>query len=374
MRLMANEVNASKELERILVFRIGHLGDTVVALPAFRALRSAFPNAEIALLSNYDARNPQFPAARNVLPAGIFDSWITYPSGRGGLGSAVARLRLMIELRRGRFDAVFYLMTRNRTRRQIERDIRFFRWSGVSRVLCTEHLRLNTLEDPIPIPTPTVISESDFLMDSLRSEGIDRSAGPGHDLELTSEERTSATKFLSSNGAEDGVLMIGVGPGSKWESKVWPEERFADVISLLGDRYGVLPVVLGGPEDGEKGERLVSVWRKGINAAGRLSIRESAAVLEKCALYLGNDTGVMHLAGAVGTPCVAIFAAVDWIGRWYPFGDENTIFRTRVECEGCHSPTCRNNLKCLDMITVSQVFEACCVRIEQRAKTAAPVS
>ena len=117
--------------------------------------------------------------------------------------------------------------------------------------------------------------------------------------------------------------------------------------------------IFGGAEDREKGDRLIARCKNGVNAAGSLSVRESAALLQDCTLYLGNDTGTMHLAAAVGTPCVAIFAAIDWVGKWTPFGDNNRVFRKSVECEGCHTPTCFNNHKCLDLVTVDEVYAAC---------------
>lgn len=349
---MVDERLDEKTLRRILVFRIGHLGDTVVALPAFWTLRHSFPGSELVLLSNSDNRNPNYPSPRNVLPpAGLFDDWITYSA------SPPSRLALLAKLRRRKFDAVFYLMTRNRSWAQVRRDLAFFRLSGVSEVLCTNYLLTNRLSTDIPIPTPEVAAEADFLLDCLRSEGIAPSISRSHDLCLTEEEKMAAAEFMSA--AETRAGFIGIAPGSKWESKIWAEKRFGDVVHRLIGEFQLTPIVLGGPEDREKGERLIYAWRSGLNGAGKLSIRESAAVLAKCRLYLGNDTGVMHLAGAVGTPCVAVFAAVDWIGRWKPFGDRNHIFRTRVECEGCHSPTCHNNRKCLDLITADEVYSAC---------------
>ena len=88
-------------------------------------------------------------------------------------------------------------------------------------------------------------------------------------------------------------------------------------------------------------------------------MRVAAAALGRCALYLGNDTGTMHLAAAVGTPCVAIFAAIDQANRWKPFGVHNALFRTRVECEVCLSPECFNDNICLRQINAEDVFEAC---------------
>ena len=143
-------------------------------------------------------------------------------------------------------------------------------------------------------------------------------------------------------------------------AKRWPLERFGEVIQRLMERHDVWPVVFGGREDRESGDRLLAGWGRGYNAAGALSVRASAAALRQCALYLGNDTGTMHLAAAAGTPCVAVFSARDWPGAWYPYGVEQRVFRTAIECEGCYLETCveRKN-ECLNRISVEQVLDGC---------------
>src|SRR5437762_363249 len=327
MRSTGNSARKLVGLKKILVFRIGHLGDTIVALPAFWALRDAFPNANISLLSNYDPDNPDYVTGRNVLPDnGLFDGWLTYPSSIGSMRTLYARLKLLAKIRREKFDAVVYLMTRNRTPRQIARDVRFFRLAGINSIFGVDNLKRNLFVSPIPVPTPEVTSEADFLIECLEADGVPVT-NRTHDLALTDTEKSFAEKWLSNNVDENFGPRVAVAPGSKWESKVWSEERFAAVISKLIDRFGIYPIVFGDAGDREAGNRLLRKWGTGVNAAGELTVRQSAALLERCDLYVGNDTGVMHLAGAVGTPCVAIFAAVDWIGRWKPFGESNRFFR-----------------------------------------------
>lgn len=349
------------QLERLLIFRIGHLGDTVIALPALWALREALPDAHIALLSNADARNPHYVSPSSVLPRnGLIDEWISYPTNRGRAATAAAMAKLAIDLRRRRFDAVVYLMPRTRSSGQIDRDVSFFRFAGIQHVLGAKHLRTHRLQELIPVPTPEVGTEWMFLLDLLRSEGIEANSFRT-DLMLTDDERSAAREWFerTTGRTPDAARSVAIAPGSKWESKVWPEARFADVVRRLVSEFDVFPVIFGGEEDREKGERLLAQWNTGANAAGELTVRQSAALLETCSVYLGNDTGTMHLAAAVGTPCVAIFAATDWIGKWTPFGDNNCIFRKRVECEGCHSPVCSRNHECLDLVTADEIHAAC---------------
>ena len=349
------------QLNRILIFRIGHLGDTVVALPALWAVREAFPDAHIALLSNADAKNPHYISPDRVLPReGLIDEFISYPTNLGKAATMAATARLAARLRRARFDAVVYLMPRSRSLAQIERDRRFFRLAGIDKIIGAEVLKNTRLDETIPVPTPTVESEASHLLQCLAAEGFVDDAAFRTDMLLSADEIRSAGRWFKE--AVRGFQTrnaFAVAPGSKWESKIWPEERFIEVVRRLMTGCDALPVIFGGAEDREKGERMIETWGRGVNAAGELSVRESAALLRDCRLYLGNDTGTMHLAAAVGTPCVAIFAATDWIGKWTPFGDNNRVFRKRVECEGCHTPDCFNNHKCLDLVTVDEVHAVC---------------
>ena len=358
------------DLKRILVFRTGHLGDTLVAVPAFWALREAYPSAEIIYLSSADSENPQYVSARDVLPeSGLFDGWISYPNLSGGFRDISALLGLALNIRREKFDAVFYFMTRYRTARQIARDKIFFRLAGIRNIIGAEFVKKNNLPFEIPKPTPTIESEASFLLRLLREKGIidsDRDFHP--ELALTIQERAAAHAWMESEGATNyGGPMIAVGPGSKWESKVWDEDRYAAVVGRLIETHDVYPVVFGGPEDREKGARLIGQWGRGANAAGELNVRKAAAALSECSLYLGNDTGTMHLAASVDTTCIAMFSAVDWRGRFEPFGIQHTLFRRTVECEGCHSPICINKEhrnKCLDLISADGVYDACVAVLE----------
>lgn len=348
--------------KRILVFRTGHLGDTLVALPAFWALRNALPNTDIVYLSNSDTNNPHYLSAQKILPErGLFDDWLSYPNLSGGIGDVFPLLKLGMKLRKKRFDAVIYLMTRNRTAKQIDRDRTFFRFAGIRRMIGADFLKVHSLGLEIPKPVPRIERESDFLLSLLRKERVtadDRLFKT--DLLISTSERDSAEEWLEASGAsKSGRRLIAVAPGSKWDSKIWDETRFGEVVDRLIVSHDVFPIVLGGPEDREKGERLIARWKRGANAAGVLSVREAAAALQRCELYLGNDTGTMHLAATAGTPCVAIFAAIDWIGRWEPFGQDHTVFRRTVECEGCHTPFCFNEHKCLDLVNADEVYAAC---------------
>ncbi|CAN5351523.1 N/A [soil metagenome] len=348
------------DFQNILIFRIGHLGDTVVALPALWALRRSFPSSRLTLLTNLDKGNPQYVSPASVLPAkGLVDDFIAYPTNLSIPGRAAAYLQLARDLRRRRFDSVVYLMPRLRSGKQIARDRMFFQLCGLFDLRGSEFLLSNRLDLPLPGLSSRIESESNFLLRLLADIGIVAKTSET-DLLITENEVSAAKHLLgvASSGPAD-AKFIAVGPGAKWESKMWSEDRYAAVVAELVRKYDCHPIVFGGKEDTEKGQRMIRKWGRGSNAAGLLSVRESAAILRECTLYVGNDTGTMHLAAAMGTPCVAIFSAIDWIGKWDPFGEHNHIFRSTFECKGCELGKCVNQKQCLELIETDEVFRAC---------------
>ena len=353
-----------KYFNNILIYRIGHLGDTLVSLPAFWAIRKYYPDAHLTLLTNSNANNPNYILAQNVLPKeDLFDDWLIYPSELGKLQSLLTFSKLFLEIRRRKFDALFYLTTRNRTVEQIKRDAWFFRSAGIKNIIGTEYLLKNLLDTNVSRPLPFIESEKDFLINCLRFEHIQikDTGNLKPDLRLVENEIYEAEKWLEENCGKylQTNKLLAVAPSGKWKSKIWSEDSFAEVVQNLIEKADVFPIVFGGAEDKEKGNRLIGQWKTGANAAGTLNIRQAAAALSKCRIYLGNDTGTMHLAASVGVPCVAIFSAIDWAGRWIPFGENHRIFRETVPCEGCLSSVCKFQHECMKAIKTDEVFAQC---------------
>lgn len=348
---------------RVLVFRIGELGDTLIALPALRAIRDSFPLAHVALLGNADGRGRHIRPQQVLPPQGLVDEWISYPSDYRGAFSD--RLGLLWKLRRGRYDTLVYLAPRRRADKAVRRDLLFFRLAGVRNVIGQQGF--------LPMPEslcgelPNVEHETDHLLRRLSLGGIPvpPTGKAQFKLELTEDEQRETglwwQKNIPGNVPRNRVdRVVGFGPGSKWPSKVWPEERFLEVGHQLIQSRDVFPVVFGGSENRELGDRLINAWGRGANAAGELSVRQAAVALSDCRLYVGNDTGTMHLAAAVGTPCVAIMAAIDWPGHWNPYGAGHTVLRRSMPCEGCLLHVCeREAMRCLKEISVADVVSAC---------------
>lgn len=355
--------NSEVRARRILIFRIGNLGDTVISLPALWSLRRYFPNAHLTFLTQGDLKADHI-TGRQVLPAtGLIDEWLTYPS-LGSYKNGLDVIRWWIDLRKRHFDTLIYLAPRLRTKSQLRRDLIFFRLAGIHDVIGHRGLGSFPPARPYARPLPVVEHEADHLLERLAASGIPvpESGARELDLALTQKEHENAESWLRANvpGYPEKVKLVGVCPGSKWLSKVWPEERFAELGRRLITEMGLYPIAFGGPEDVALSKRLIDAWGSGANAAGALDVRSAAAVLARAHLYVGNDTGAMHLAAAVGTPCVVTFSAQDWPGRWYPYGSQHRVLRRSVACEGCLLEVCTSEgLRCLKEISVDEVLRAC---------------
>lgn len=341
---------------------MGHLGDTVIALPSLWAIRKTFPNAHITLLSNrYSVAGRISPD--HVVPArGLIDDYLDYPSN-DSWGDAFGMLRLWLSLRTHCFDTLIYLAPRLRRPRHIQRDLLFFQLAGIRNVIGHKGF------EPLPTrrngePLPFVEHEVDHLLRRLSLSEIPVPAPEevNVDLALTEAEHDAARKWMHTHLPEQFSFsrFVGFAPGSKWPSKVWPEDRFVELGRRLIEERDIYPIVFGGPEDRPLAQRLITLWGRGANAAGEFPVRQAAAALATCKLYVGNDTGTMHLAAAVGTRCVVTMSALDWPGRWNPYGSGHTVFRRQVPCGGCLLEVCTTEgLRCLKEISVAEVVEAC---------------
>lgn len=346
----------------VLVFRIGSLGDTLVALPALWAVRNHFSGSHIVLLSN-ESPERKLITPRDVLEgSGVCDEFLNYQlgaSGRGRVLEAWQKAVLLANLRRRRFDTLAYLAPSKRSPGQIARDRAFFGLAGIRRFLGMEGFGG-------PAPSETC-QEADLLLRRLAVSGIP--AGPIStpiQLGLGAREESEVAAWLAGYPPDGGRPWLAVGPGGKKPVTRWPAERYAAVVEALIERFDLWPVVFGGPEDSGAAQSLIAAWGRGYNASGTLAVRPALAALRRCAAYLGNDTGTMHMAAASGAHCIVPFAS-HAPGLWFPYGEGHHIFQTRIECEGCQLVECRERShRCLLSITVEQVIEACAETLSGR--------
>ena len=348
------------EVRRVLIYRMGSLGDTVVALPALHLIARAFPNAERRMLTNFPV-SVKAPAAAAILADnGLVQGYMRYAVGTR---SPKELLRLWWTLLCWRPQVLVYLGP-VRGLPAAERDAKFFKVCGIFRqigVPLTESMQKHAFQPEHHALEP----ESERLARNIAELGDARiNSRAAWDLGLTAAEEAKAATVLESAA---GRPILAVSVGTQVQSKDWGCENWRGLLARRGGMYpGYALALMGVKEELEFSEFAADGWREAagdaslvLNLCGALTPRESAACFARAKLFLGLDSGPMHLAAAVGTPCVAIFAARNIPRVWFPHGDQHRVIYHEVDCMGCGLETCIvQKKKCLMSITVDEVAGA----------------
>ncbi len=344
-----------KSASRILVFRSGTIGDTIVALPALYGLRKALPDATLCLLT---ASNDEHIWTDEVLKGtGIFQEFITYRFAH--LRRPATAIALLRKLRKQRADLLIYLASDRNCLLRIWRDRLFFLLAGVRRFRYTssQKVRLWGAFRRANRIYPYEVDRLRSHISSLVKEEVELDFR----LPIGSDEELKADWVIGQLG-QSSLKVVAMCAGAKVAAKQWPADHYARLGEKLIRDAGVNIVLIGGRDERDLGESLTSQWPAGrwLNVAGELSLLESAALLKRCTLYVGNDTGAMHLAAAVGTRCLAVFGARAHEHSWHPYGRNHVVVRKRVPCANCYLSECPEfRLRCLNDISVEEVWTSC---------------
>lgn len=351
-------------IRRVLVYRLGSLGDTLIALPSFHLIARAFPSAERLLLTNLPIAAKAPPAAAVLEHTGLIHGYMRYTTGTRSIREL---LRLAVAIRRFRPDVIVYLAGA-RGLDAARRDAKFFRLVGVTRqigVPLTTAAQLNHFgNEASASPDCDLEPEASRLARNLRELGDAHLDDPASwDLHLTPAEHAAAVRAIGPDALKHELLAVSV--GTKVQSKDWGRDNWRELLTRLARSFPNRALLLAGsPEESGASDFAAADWQRSggapvVNLCGRLTPRESAAAFARARLFIGHDSGPMHLAAAVGTPCVAIFAARNIPRQWFPYGPHHRILYHRVECAGCGLETCiEQQKKCILSITVDEVLTA----------------
>ena len=173
---------------------------------------------------------------------------------------------------------------------------------------------------------------------------------------LTITEKGEAGLGKSSGGKmEEGGRFVAVNPVAFWETKLWEDEKFAELCDRIRTEVGIGVVLTGGeagPLDRIRGRMKTAA----VNLGGRTTLRELACLYRQASLVVTTDSGPMHIAAAVGTPVVALFGPTD-PGRTGPYGPGHRVIRSTLSCMPCFRKQC-DTVRCMREIGVGEVFAA----------------
>ena len=328
------------EPRTIGVINYRHMGDVLCSFPALLAMRARWPQAKIVVLAA--------PLGCALLPgSGLSDVTVSISRDRHGFWAGVRAFR------REKPDLVICLQNSSRLRW-------LARVSGARhRVGFAGGRRENFLTQTIEKKGPPWLFDDLRLVEALGCPPVqDDIAGL---LNLSEDERAVAARFCQLAGVQENERLVGVNLGASDERRVWPLENFARVINALPEQTRV--VLLGGPGDRARIEALQSLLtRETLRCAGEFSPRETAALLERCAVLVTNDSGPMHLAIAVKTPVVGLFGPVAAAHRLPPgyghIGLEHNAPCRAARQFGCIDEKTRPFCACLRAITPDEVVGA----------------
>ncbi|MDG4594412.1 MAG: glycosyltransferase family 9 protein [Candidatus Contendobacter sp.] len=340
---------------RILIYRLGSLGDTVVALPALRLIARAFPEAERWILTNFSISTKAAPLAEILDGTGLVHGYIEYPLG---LRNVRKLLDLRRRIRRHRFERLIYLQPPRGGFFKALRDATFFYSCGIGALIGvpyrTEFQRCKQLDEG------HYEYEGARLLRCISALGQQDLDDPSaFDLCLSPAEQEAAINAIAALNPRKPIIAASI--GAKLDLKDWEDDNWAALFEDLSRTHPEAQLILvGAGVEYNRSQRLAQHWHGlSLNLCGLLTVRETAVVLSRARLFIGHDSGPMHLAAAVKTPCVAIFSARNQPGEWFPHGRHHRIFYKSVPCRGCQLMVCEHQQKrCIRSITVDEVRSA----------------
>jgi hypothetical protein len=290
----------------------------------------------------------------NVLgDTGLVHREMRYPGGTRSIGDII---HLAWRIWRFHPDVLVYLMP-VRSLRSVIRDKVFFQLAGVRRIVgLPGEEELMRRFDPV---SGLYESEASRLARSIVSLGDAHPEDIAQwNILLNLHETKMATRVLSEVA---GRKLIVCGPGTKMQAKDWGQDNWRTLLGRLYAKYPFYGLAMtGAMQDKDICEYAAGEWAGvKVNLAGRMSPRETAAVISHATVFIGTDSGPKHLAASVGVPCVCVFSARDLPGVWYPPGERNQIIYHQTECFGCQLETCVVLAKkCILSVTVDEMEDA----------------
>ncbi|HPI73649.1 MAG TPA: glycosyltransferase family 9 protein [bacterium] len=332
--------------EKILVIKLRAIGDVVLSTIVLENLARAFPQAAMDFLTEPApaAILSKHPALRRV--------WILDRTARRRSEHSTGRwamTRLLRSLRAERYDLVFDFFGNPRSA--------LITWVSGAHYRVGYDYRVRRLAySHVVRSRAREVHEADWHLDALTaleipivSRRLQVAFGP--------EEVQFAEAFLHQLGWPDRrVAVINFSGG--WAAKRWPLPRFAELCETLAAAYPFHLAAIWGPGERQSADQLCRMaLTSGIVPAPATSLTQLAALLQRAAIMVTTDSGPMHIAAAVGTPCVAIFGPTDPELQG-PYGSQHTVVRnTALSCLACNRTTC-DHVRCMEQLPVASVFQA----------------
>ena len=323
---------------RILIVKMSSIGDVIHALPVARALRLAFPDAHVCWAVHR--------SCRDVVEGNRYldEVFVVQDKSVRGIWQAGRELA-------GRsFDTAIDMQGLFRS------GLLAWRSGARERIGFSGNQEMRQLFINRPLVKPGYWNTAAYCqMEFAAAAGASR-IDPMPEIFLAPDHRAAASQLLADEIAS-GMPIVALNPGTAWPTKRWAVEGYAAAADRLVQTTGARIVITGALSDMPLARSIAQGMAHPASIlAGRTSLKVLAAVFERAALYIGGDTGPLHIAAAMGTPVVAIFGPTEptWTG---PTGSPSRIIRHKVPCGPCRNRQCGHHT-CMRLVTVEEVVAA----------------
>ena len=325
----------------ILVRSTNWIGDAIMTTPAVRTIRQNFPRARITLLAK--------PWLADVFRASPHVDEVMLYENNGRHQGLTGMWRLVGDLRARGFDAAILLQN------AFEAALLAFLARIPVRAGYRRDGRSPLLTHPVTIrPEVRRIHQVHYYQTLLADLGL----APGPDelfLRLPAEDEQWAAAFINDREPP----LVGINPGAAFgPAKCWPACRYGQLAVRLHEEFGGHYLVFGTAADSETIDEIVSHGPAFITGlAGRTSLAQAMALIGRCQAFVTNDSGLMHVGAALGTPLVAIFGSTDDVATG-PFSPAATVVKKKIHCQPCLRKECGRGFQCMLDISVEDVAQA----------------
>lgn len=343
---------------RVLVIRTDGLGDLLLALPALRYFRESFGACRITLLTRRESVEiaQLCPDVDEIIP------WDKEEYAR----SLFYRLRFVRALRSRVYTvAIHSTYSREPLTDELVCCCLAVQKIGFDGNLNNISAKQKKQNDPCYTRLIKPLASGPLEIDRNRdfAEQVTGKRIAPADFQprimLTESDRLAARKLLRQTGLKpEHDPIIALFPGASWDAKLWPYDFYAQLADNILDHYPARIVICGAAADVQGVEKVqAKMHGQALNLAGKTTLRELAAVFEECALFIGNDTGPLHIAVSVGTPTLGIIGGGHF-GRFYPYGDlsRHRMVNKQMDCYYCDWKCIHDTVRCIQEITVEDVW------------------
>lgn len=330
--------------KRILVVKLDHLGDVLLATPVFSNLRQAYPDAELHALTGAWSR---IVLERHPDVSKVWEYNSPVFSRTAEPTSLRQTFRLYRELRRQKYDLIVELRSD---------------W----RIICFALLRVTPkrlnraslqVANKLGFAQFTGTHETTRNLDVLRKADIPTSIQTTT-FSVTAEDQKWASNFLATLQINKEPPLVAIHPGSPIPLKRWAPERYAELADWLIAQKRAKILFVGVKDEIPiitEIQRLMRV--EAINIAGKTTLTQLASILHTCNVFIGNDSGPMHLAAAVGTQTIGLYGPGDPT-RFGPVGTKCRTLQRKTDCPPCRGTICRFGKDgCMSKIQVADVIQ-----------------